>query len=349
MDYIIMDLEWNQCPGGKEKENPKLPFEIIEIGAVRVDEHFNIKDHFHQRVKPQVYHQLHYRTKQLLKVNIKEYNKGKKFPVAMKEFLQWCGEDYRFGTWGSMDLDYLQKNMDYFHMKPLPTPLFYYDIQKLFSLAYEDGKSHRALKYAVEFMELPQERPFHCALDDAIYTAEIFTHMDAPSVASYYSVDYHRPPQSREEELYLKFPNYCKFVSMVYSNKEQIMNDKTITATPCELCDRALRKKIRWFTSNNSTYYALAICPDHGPMQGKIRIKKTEGNQYFAIRTTHMIGPERVALIKQRQEQLRNKRRIRRSRVGKDMAYKPSAGDVNLTQTEAAMTLMNQNKNKKNR
>ena len=37
MDYVIFDLEWNQCPYGKEKENPKLPFEIIEIGAVKMD------------------------------------------------------------------------------------------------------------------------------------------------------------------------------------------------------------------------------------------------------------------------------------------------------------------------
>ena len=36
MDYVIFDLEWNQCPYGKGKENPKLPFEIIEIGAVKM-------------------------------------------------------------------------------------------------------------------------------------------------------------------------------------------------------------------------------------------------------------------------------------------------------------------------
>ena len=30
MDYVIFDLEWNQCPYGKGKENPKLPFEIID-------------------------------------------------------------------------------------------------------------------------------------------------------------------------------------------------------------------------------------------------------------------------------------------------------------------------------
>ena len=42
MDYVIFDLEWNQCPYGKEKENPKLPFEIIEIGAVKMDGERNV-------------------------------------------------------------------------------------------------------------------------------------------------------------------------------------------------------------------------------------------------------------------------------------------------------------------
>ena len=35
MNYIVLDLEWNQCPEGKEKEDSRIPFEIIEIGAVR--------------------------------------------------------------------------------------------------------------------------------------------------------------------------------------------------------------------------------------------------------------------------------------------------------------------------
>ena len=28
MNYIVFDLEWNQCPYGKERENKRLPFEI---------------------------------------------------------------------------------------------------------------------------------------------------------------------------------------------------------------------------------------------------------------------------------------------------------------------------------
>lgn len=37
MNYIVFDLEWNQSPDGKKNRNEKLPFEIIEIGAVKVN------------------------------------------------------------------------------------------------------------------------------------------------------------------------------------------------------------------------------------------------------------------------------------------------------------------------
>ena len=38
MNYIVLDLEWNQSPAGKSGEIPGFPFEIIEIGAIRMDE-----------------------------------------------------------------------------------------------------------------------------------------------------------------------------------------------------------------------------------------------------------------------------------------------------------------------
>ena len=34
--YIVFDLEWNQSPQGKEGSIENFPFEIIEIGAVKV-------------------------------------------------------------------------------------------------------------------------------------------------------------------------------------------------------------------------------------------------------------------------------------------------------------------------
>lgn len=339
MDYIVLDLEWNQCPNGKEHENPDLPFEILEIGAVRLNSSFQIVDSFSERVRPQIYHQLHYRTKQLLKVTIKEFNKARKFQAVMKDFLKWCGNDYTFASWGSMDLDYLQNNMEFYHMQQtLGKPLFYYDIQKLFSIFYEDGKSRKSLKYAVEFLNLEQDRPFHCAIDDAYYTALVLASMDPNPAPVYCSVDYHNPPSERKEEIFLHFPQYSKFVSMCYSNKEDIMTDRMVTVTSCHICGRSLRRKIHWFTSNNSVYYCLALCPEHGYMQGKIRIKKSAHEHYFAIRTTKMISDEDAAALKERQEQLRIKRRIRRSRsLQANTAYKPAEGTINVTVSPTAV------------
>ena len=37
MNYIVLDLEWNQSNTGKEPQVKELPFEIIDIGAVKLD------------------------------------------------------------------------------------------------------------------------------------------------------------------------------------------------------------------------------------------------------------------------------------------------------------------------
>ena len=76
MNYIVFDLEWNQCPYGKERENKRLPFEIIEIGALKLDENRNYEDSFHQVVKPVVYKKLHYRTKEILDIKARIWNRG---------------------------------------------------------------------------------------------------------------------------------------------------------------------------------------------------------------------------------------------------------------------------------
>ena len=38
MNYIVFDLEWNQSPGGKNIRTVACLFEIIEIGAVKMNE-----------------------------------------------------------------------------------------------------------------------------------------------------------------------------------------------------------------------------------------------------------------------------------------------------------------------
>lgn len=313
MNYIVLDLEWNQSPNGKELENPRLPFEIIEIGAVKLNDNKERIDEFSERIRPQVYTRLHHRTKQLLKVDFKEYFKARTFLEVISDFFNWCGnEEYKLCTWGSMDLEELQQNMDFYHFEnPLPKPLYYYDVQKLFSLLYEDGKSRKSLAYAVDFLHLDNSETFHQAIGDTRYTARIIQQMNLELVKEYDSVDYHRPPLTKDEEIYVVFRRYSKYVSRIFNSKEEMLKDKTVTTTRCYQCGKALRKKIRWFPHNN-IYYSLSQCPLHGYLKGKIRVKKTHDGKYFAIKTLKLISENDIDVIYQKQESVRNKRRIRK-------------------------------------
>ena len=37
MNYIVLDLEWNQSNTGKEQEVKMMQFEIIDIGAIKLN------------------------------------------------------------------------------------------------------------------------------------------------------------------------------------------------------------------------------------------------------------------------------------------------------------------------
>ena len=40
MNYIVFDLEWNQSHIGQAGEHPRMPFEIIEIGAFKLNKKY---------------------------------------------------------------------------------------------------------------------------------------------------------------------------------------------------------------------------------------------------------------------------------------------------------------------
>lgn len=71
----------------KEKENPKLPFEIIEIGAVKMDGERNVVGTFHRIVKPVVYQHLHHRTREVVGLTEEDLQNGIPFAQAVQEFL----------------------------------------------------------------------------------------------------------------------------------------------------------------------------------------------------------------------------------------------------------------------
>lgn len=309
-NYIVLDLEWNQSPEGKEGTIENFPFEIIEIGAVRLNEALEETGQFHRLIRPRVYSQIHYRISEVTHMSMDELElKGETFEAVISDFLDWCGNEYTFCTWGAMDLTELQRNMAYYGIGiPFDKPLLYYDVQKLYSLLSGDGKQKQSLDITVEELGIKEDRPFHRALDDAHYTGRVMAAMDFERVMAFWSTDYFRLPENREEEVYLIFPGYSKYISRTFETKEDAIADKTVTDLICYRCNRMLRKKIRWFSVNQKFYFALGICPEHGYLKGKIRLKRSDGGRIYAVKTMKLTDEEGARQIFQRKEEAKKKR-----------------------------------------
>lgn len=312
MNYVVMDLEWNQ-PDRNESVNPDLPFEIVELGAILLNEDRQVIGEFTQIIKPVVYNEMNRITGKLIHLDTKELNLGKSFPETMKEFFEWCGEEYIFCTWGTQDLTELQRNMQYHQMPPLALrPFPYLDVQKLFSIAFdEDRKVRRSLEYAVEFLEIEQDIPFHRAFSDAYYTAKVMESIKDVFVFENYSYDVFHVPQNREDEVKVLFHDYAKYISREFEDKTEAMQDREVISTKCYLCKKNLRKKIRWFAANSKHFYSVSVCEKHGFMKGKIRLKKSE-NGVYVVKTQKFISEEDVNEIAAKKEHIRQMRREKR-------------------------------------
>ncbi|MCD7744060.1 MAG: exonuclease domain-containing protein [Lachnospiraceae bacterium] len=354
MNYIVLDLEWNQCPAGKAREDKALPFEIIEIGAVRLDASHQITGQFREIVKPQVYTSLHFRTKEIVALRAMDFANARTFPEVANSFFDWCfhgeGADGapEFCTWGSADLTELQRNLSYhakksashnspesydsvvnlsgestqasspsdklyYHMEsPFPFPLMYFDIQKIFSIVYEDRKSRKSLEYAVDFLNIPKEIAFHSALSDAIYTSLVMQQLSEEQIRESSSVDYFRTPHTRKEEIFLHYKTYDKFVSKLFPSRNQAMKDAVVTSMRCPSCGKNVQRKIRWFSAGSHNQFCLAWCPQHGFVKGKIRLRQNPSGMTYAVKTTKLISEEDARKIRERKEVLRVKRRLHR-------------------------------------
>lgn len=303
MNYIVLDLEWNQSKIDAEAK-PELAFEIIEIGAVMLNDAYVMIHEFSRLIKPEVYREMNQITSRLVHLKMQELQRGDPFPQAAEDFRQWCGSDqYLFCTWGAMDLTELQRNMQFYHMAPLADgPIAFLDVQKLFSLAYEDGKSRRALEYAVDKLGIEKDIPFHRAFGDAYYTAKLLKMIaqQHEEVMGYLSYDVFHLPQSREKEIRVRFENYTKYISREFDSKEDALQDGEVISSKCYLCHRNLKKKVKWFTPNGRHYYCLAYCEKHGFLKAKIRVRKSEAGRVYIVKTSKFISPEEAAKLKNR-------------------------------------------------
>ena len=145
---IIFDLEWNH--GYK----PRLPDEILQIGAVKVDRlGGRIIDTFNAYIHPSVYKKLYHKAKELPDKDL-YLPSPLDFPSAYRAFYDWCGQDAVFAGWGTQDVPTLAKSAAYYHLPQL-TVEQEYDLQAAFSrtlgvtncIALEKAAAYCAIPY----------------------------------------------------------------------------------------------------------------------------------------------------------------------------------------------------------
>ena len=318
MNYIVLDLEWNQSPDGKAGEVPGFPFEIFEIGAVKLNEKREYVDRFSCYIKPGVYKELHHIIKELTHVSMQTLNKeGVCFNHAISSFFEWCQKDgdYIFCTWGTTDMLELQRNMRHFEYKsPMAFPLYFYDVQKLFSMACEDGKIRRSLENVAQMLDINMQRDFHSAINDALYTAEVMKSFDFDMVKQYFSIDTYYIPADKSKEIKVNYGTYYKYVSRGFESKEDAMADREVQSTRCYICNKNARKKIRWFATNTKVHYCLSECKAHGLLKGRLRVREDEFGNFYAIKIIKQTNEDGALGIKQKQLEIRKKRRERRAK-----------------------------------
>ncbi len=179
MHYIVLDLEFNQSfpfkTGIKTTPVAECPFEIIQIGAVKLNETFEILEQFETLITPQIYTRLHPFVEKITHIQETDLQNQPKFPQAYHDFLQFIGtEPAILCTWGPDDVKSLFRNILYHHLSTEDLTHQYINIQPFASqyLKQETGKAI-GLKNAVTELGIPITDAFHNALYDAIYTAKI--------------------------------------------------------------------------------------------------------------------------------------------------------------------------------
>lgn len=174
MKYIVFDLEatcWKNNDEGRLNE-------IIEIGAVKLDDELEVIDEFSSYVKPTLYPELSAFCRELTTICQEDVDSAPVFDGAIRAFENWIlstGTDVLLLSWGHYDRKQILREA----------------IEKKYSgkiIQFLDG-GHKSLKHefaevrqikpcgmakALQLLSLPLEGVHHRGIDDAKNIARIF-------------------------------------------------------------------------------------------------------------------------------------------------------------------------------
>lgn len=178
MKHVVVDLEMNPVSQEFREVRRKLNEEVIEIGAVRLDENFQQEAEFQCYVKPE-YGPIKKHITSLTGITQAMVADKKTYAACFQDFVDWVGkEETKIYSWSMSDIKQLRSECRY----KLPD----FDIEWLnerwvdLQQEFDDRlglHNSLALKHALGAMDHKFEGTQHTALADAINTSAILTLM----------------------------------------------------------------------------------------------------------------------------------------------------------------------------
>lgn len=178
MKHVVVDLEMNPVSREFREVRRKLNEEVIEIGAVRLDETFQQEAEFQCYVKPE-YGPIKKHITSLTGITQAMVADKKTYAACFQDFVDWVGEEEtKIYSWSMSDIKQLRSECRYklpdFDIEWLNAR--WVDLQQEFDDRLGLHNS-LALKHALGAMDHKFEGTQHTALADAINTSAILTLM----------------------------------------------------------------------------------------------------------------------------------------------------------------------------
>ncbi len=234
MYYIIFDLEFNQdfhslsLPAERASQ---CPYEIIQIGAVKIDEGFHTVAVFNRHIKSTIYLQVSPLITDLTGITTDQLQFARPFQEVYQDFIEFiCERTSVFCVWGMSDMKELYRNTEFHNLNRKSLPELFINLQPYTSSHLNlPQKKLLSLSSAVESLNITTPYPFHNALNDALYTAEIFKRIMNPKITPkiYNPVASPAPYKSRQPKKVIDFERllqqFEKMFARELSSEEQDM------------------------------------------------------------------------------------------------------------------------------
>jgi len=172
--YLIIDLEATCWENHHNRDN----MEIIEIGAVLVNNDYKIIGEYQTFIKPIKNSKLSEFCKNLTSIKQEYIDSAEIFPVALEKFIQWVEikskkniENIIFCSWGYYDKKQLVKDCE-LHDITYPFQV-HYSIKHKFA-EMKNLKKAIGMEKALQMCKISLDGTHHRGIDDAKNIAKIF-------------------------------------------------------------------------------------------------------------------------------------------------------------------------------